>query len=83
MIQIKKVQLINTDNTLRDLAEFVLSNDQMIATYRDPAYKRNLERDGIYVAGSGTVYPSDGPRFFDALDGAYATSSLMQVVRLT
>jgi hypothetical protein len=63
-----------------ELARFALQDDgTVLSTYLDDEEREQFE-DGIYVCtAAGELRPSDGRRFFDALDIAFASSTMIYV----
>lgn len=77
----KRVEQVDgTSGASSTLATFELDGDRVLATWTDPDYRDELELMGLYVESHGDVRPEDGRVFFDALDAAYARSSLRSVV---
>lgn len=63
-----------------ELARFTLDPDgKVIARYRDDEERESFE-DGIYVCtAEGELRPADGRQFFEALDIAFSSSTLLYV----
>lgn len=77
----KRVESVDPETSSREvLATFTLVGDELRADYRDRDYQLDLEVNGIYTMKTGEVKPSDGRRFYDALDEAYRRSSFVHVV---
>ncbi len=73
-----KILIGVTPDDHREIARFVLDGDRVTALYASPAMRSSIEGSGIYSDGR-TLRPSDGRPFWDALDGAYSTSSFIKV----
>ena len=60
------------------LATFTLGENDIQATWHDQGYQANVTTFGLFMPGKGPVFLSD-LEFWDALDLAYANSSMIWV----
>jgi hypothetical protein len=74
------LRIVGVDGSAEVLAEFELRRGKLVASYMDERYRREVEGNGIFTIKSGTVRPTDGKPFYDALSTAYANSSRIRVV---
>lgn len=74
-----KLLIGKTPESEGELAKFTLGTDGSVsADYATDGVRSWMEGPGIFMGGK-TLHPSDGQTFFDALDGAFVTSSFVSV----
>lgn len=74
--------VISIDPATREeevLATFALVDGEVVATYLDEGYRREVELSGVWIPGVGKRWPRDGASFYDGLHRAYSNSSLCYV----
>ncbi len=71
------------DHLPTKLADFELVGDELTALYYDAGFKKTItDGSGVFVRGK-VLRPSDGRKFFDALELGYANSSRVTVTVLS
>lgn len=61
------------------LAVFEMRDGELVSDWRNEEYRQEMEHFGILGKDFKKLKPSDGQAFYDALEDAYRTSSLMTV----
>ena len=64
----------------RVLAIFTLVGDQVVADYRDPEFRWDMDNRAIMTAEGREVRVADGRAFYDALESEYYNCSHVSVI---